>query len=210
MAQSALRGGTYSETAVRAMIAETSPTDCRAEVRSSVLVLELRLFDVQSRQGAILRMGADDTIWATRRAAQALLDCAPSSSLGWFALYLTTIRLNGFGERALAELNESYRNAPHEAWLQALRLPTVLTGIAAMPEPLRQAAQRDFDDLLQANMLNAIATLLVSHRLPPPFLDTLCGESLLKRSYIGQRMLQLNSEPRIRCLAETLRPAHLR
>jgi len=208
MAQGVLRNEIYPPATLQAMIASADPGDCRVEVASSVLIMELRLFDEAMRQPYVPR--TDDTVLATRKAAQRLLACAPSSSLGWFALYLTTIRTEGFGSRAIAELSAAYRNAPHEAWLQALRLPVMLTGYAALPDELRRSVQSDFGDLLDADMNRAVAVALTANRVPQDLVTRLCAAPVQQRAYISDELLRLDRESTIPCLVDVRRPAYLR
>jgi hypothetical protein len=70
-------------------------------------------------------------------------------SPGWLGVYWSTIRQEGFGPGAATFPGQSYRFAPHEAWIQLIRAPLALRGFGALPCALKDYAAQDFEDILR-------------------------------------------------------------
>ncbi len=213
MAQGVQLGQVYPLDEVSTVLAATSTTDCRVEVRRSALLLNMLLFDGENRgdPAAIVGKPSGSRLATARAAAEALLKCAPSESLGWLVLYLTSIRQSGFGPDAVAELSAAYRNAPHEAWLQALRLPVVLPVYHALPLPLQRMAMDDFDDLLSAGMHKAVASLIAGSPLAmkDALVARLCSSPRDQQAVVANELERLR-RPIARCLSAREVPAYLR
>lgn len=209
LAQGVQLGQVYPSRDLKLVLAETSDGDCRVEVRRSALLLNLLLFDRENRGDAATIEGEPlgARLQATRSAAKALLECAPSDGLGWLALYLTSIRQSGFGPDAVAELAATYRNAPHEAWLQTLRLPAVLAVYQALPPQLQQMAIGDFNDLLSGGMLKAVASLIAGspRAMRETLLDQVCSVSRVQQAVVNNELEKL-SQPVARCSSASSLP----
>lgn len=206
------RGQSYPTEAIRSALDwQATRHDCRVETRRSVLLLNLRLFDIQNGDASVSPAARDRALDATRQSALALLECAPSESLGWFALYGTSIRRSGFGPEAVAELRKAYLNAPHEAWLQAIRLPPVLSAYAGLPPDLKDRAMADIDDLLVGNEVFAVASLIAgSGRAGRDLLLVrLCEAPMGQRMLIANELQRMGAVIQHRCLPDLSRPLHL-
>lgn len=214
MALGLRQGGNYEPTAVRAVLAQTSATDCRVETRRSALILSMRMLDGENRaEPAVAAEGPSGRHLAgTREAALAVLACAPSDGLGWLALYLTSIRQSGFGPKAVAELRNAYRNAPHEAWLQILRLPAVLLAYPSLPPFLQEGAITDFDELLSANLHGAVAAIIMGspRSIRETLLAKLCFVPRDQQMIIARELDHGRSDIEHRCLPDLSRPAYIR
>lgn len=214
MAQSVQQGQSYDPAVLRAMLSQVSETDCRVETRRSTVILNLGLFDaVNSGRRPWTGDGqADRDLASAREAALALLRCAPSDGLGWLALYLVRIRQSGFGPAAVTEMAAAYRNAPHEAWLQTLRLPAVLSAWSALPPSLQQSAGTDFDELLAAGLNQAVATLIAGapRARQKALLERLCPLPNALRATINNDLSVLGHHIEHPCLIDSSRPIFMR
>jgi hypothetical protein len=102
---------------------------------------------------------ADTDIAGVSSLSKALIACAPSEALGWLGAYWSNIRQQGFGPHAVTLLDQSYRLAPHEAWLQLIRAPLALRSFNALPPTLQGAAAQDFEDIFRARLFPSAALL---------------------------------------------------
>ncbi|WP_199088353.1 hypothetical protein [Bosea sp. ASV33] len=211
MAQAARVGQTFEIAALQGMLAKVEPLSCAGE-RQSVLLLHLALFDRSANLAWAGGSRSDDVLAGLNEAALARLRCTPSDSLAWFALYLVSIRQDGLGPSAIARLTAAYRNAPHEAWLQMLRLPAALAAWNGLPETLRKAALNDFDDLVAADLNPAVAAVLV--KIPATrreaLLAKLCPLQRTQRAAIAYELQKLRSDLDHPCLIDESRPIFMR
>lgn len=76
-----------------------------------------------------------------------LLGCAPTESPRWLGAFWAGSRQNGLAARTVALLGQSYRLAPHEVWLQMLRVPLAFRAFEALPSALTDATAQDFNDV---------------------------------------------------------------
>jgi hypothetical protein len=212
MAQAVRLGQTFEPAALQAMLSKVVTPSCNGEERQSVLLLRLALLDRSTSAGWAGSVQSNEAMTGMREAAMERLRCTPSDSLAWFALYLVTIREEGFGPTAIAKLEAAYRNAPHEAWLQMLRLPAVLGAWNGLPETLRSAALGDFSDLVDADLSAAVAAILA--RAPTArrelLLARLCSLQRTQKAAITHEIEKLRVDVRHPCLVDESRPVFMR
>ncbi|WP_420103487.1 hypothetical protein [Bosea sp. (in: a-proteobacteria)] len=209
MAQAVRLGQTFDTETLHAMAAEEDQHICLGEEGNSKLLIEFALFDRLHLAGGRV---SDEALSGLRDAARMRLRCSPTDALAWLALYVVAIRQEGLGPSALAALRAAYRNGPHEAWLQMLRLPAVLTAWNGLPQDLRDAARTDFADLLQAGLDGAVAGVIV--RAPAArreaLLETICPLNRARKLAIAWQITNLRAHVEHRCLVDPALPVFLR
>jgi len=154
------RGEKYDPALLRAMIAANLPAAerrCISKTLRELLLLQIGVADETVRSADLQQ--ADTDIAGVNDLSKALIACAPTESLGWLGMYWSHIRQQGFGPRAVTLLEQSYRLAPHEAWLQLIRAPLALRSFDALPPALQDAAAQDFDDIFRAQLFPSAAML---------------------------------------------------
>ena len=162
-------------------------------------------------RGANLQQANTDTV-GVNSLSKALVACAPTESLGWLRMYWSNIRQEGFGPRAVTLLDQSYRLAPHEAWLQLIRAPLALRSVNALPPALKDAAAQDFEDIFRARLFPSAAMLYqgATASAQTKLLDRTCAapenERLVFLHFVSESGLQI----RHRCYPSDDRPAYMR
>ncbi|CAN7488685.1 hypothetical protein LJR220_004438 [Bradyrhizobium sp. LjRoot220] len=154
------RGERYDPALLREMIAANlaaAERQCSSKTLRELLLLQIGVASETARS-ANLRQADTDTARVSSL-SKALIACAPTESLGWLGMYWSNIRQEGFGPRAVTLLGQSYRLAPHEAWLQLIRAPLALRSFDALPPGLQEAAVQDFEDIFRARLFPSAATL---------------------------------------------------
>ena len=154
------RGEKYDPTLLQGMIAANLPAaerQCSSKTLRELLLLQIGVTDDAVRNANLQQADAD--IAGVNALSKALIACAPTESLGWLGMYWSNIRQQGFGPRAVTLLDQSYRLAPHEAWLQLIRAPLALRSFNALPATLQDAAAQDFEDIFRARLFPSAAML---------------------------------------------------
>ena len=154
------RGEKYDPALLRGMIAANlaaAERQCNSKTLRELLILQIGIADEMVRSANLQQ--ADTDIAAVNSQSKALIACSPTESLGWLGMYWSDIRQQGFGPRAVSLLEQSYRQAPHEAWLQLIRAPLALRSFNALPPALQDAAAQDFEDIFRARLYPSAATL---------------------------------------------------
>lgn len=155
------RGENYDPAMLRQIVASELPSAerfCNWKSLRNLLILQ---FGAANDTVRSVDLGqADLDIAAVNTISRALLGCAPAESIGWLGVYWSAIRQEGFGPRAAGYLAQSYRTAPHEAWIQLIRAPLALRSYDALSPELKQAAVTDFEDVFRANLFPSAALLL--------------------------------------------------
>lgn len=154
------RGERYDPALLRGMIAANlaaAERQCNSKTLRELLILQIGIADEMVRSGNLQQ--ADTDTAAVNSQSKALIACSPTESLGWLGMYWSDIRQQGFGPRAVGLLDQSYRQAPHEAWLQLIRAPLALRSFNALPPALQDAAAQDFEDIFRARLYPSAATL---------------------------------------------------
>ena len=154
------RGEKYDPALLRGMIAANLPAaqrQCNSKTLRELLLLQIGVADEAGRSANLQQ--ADTDIFGVDALSKMLIACSPTESLGWLGMYWSSIRQEGFGPRAITLLDQSYRLAPHEAWLQLIRAPLALRSFSALPPALQEAAVRDFEDIFRARLFPNAARL---------------------------------------------------
>jgi hypothetical protein len=211
LAQAVRQGEAFPRDILLRIADSAKGADCRVETRESALLLRVRL--VTSTRPVHLPDQHKDLV-DLHDEAQRLLSCSPANSLAWFALFLATTRTDGFSPYALTLLSESYKNAPHEAWIQLIRLPVLLPVVDVLPSPLAAAAMADYANILD-NGLDIFAAILISRAAPVlqlRLLDEVCRLSLPRRATLTRELTRQRPDRPIlhRCLPDPTKPRHLR
>ncbi|WP_051462764.1 hypothetical protein [Bradyrhizobium sp. URHA0013] len=163
VAERLARGETYDTDGLRQMASplpagETSLCDVKR--RRSALMIQLRVATSSIEKADLSHL--DQDVGAVANLGKELLTCSPSDGFAWLGLYWAEIRQGGVGPKAWSYLAQSYRFAPHEAWIQLIRAPMVLRVGQTIPEPLRPAAVTDFDDIFRARLYPSAALIYKS------------------------------------------------
>ena len=141
--------------------------------------------------------------------SKALIACSPTESLGWLGLYWSDIRQQGFGPRAVGFLDQSYRQAPHEAWLQLIRAPLALRSFNALPPALQDAVAQDFEDIFQARLYPSAAILYqaATAGAQAKLLDRTCAAAETERMVFFHFVTESGLQIRHRCYPAGPAPA---
>lgn len=160
VAERLTRGETYNTDGLRQMASPASADEaslCDVKRRRSALLIQLRVA-ASSIESADLS-NLDQDVGGVANLGKELLECSPSDGFAWLGLYWAEIHQGGVGPKAWSYLVQSYRFAPHEAWIQLIRAPLVLRLGQTLPEPLRPAAVTDFDDIFRARLYPSAALI---------------------------------------------------
>jgi parvulin-like peptidyl-prolyl isomerase len=205
------RGESYDPALLRRMVTENLQSAQR--LCNSKILRELLILQIGAAEGSVrdpdLRQ-ADLDIANIDQMSKALLGCAPTESIGWLGVYWSNIRQEGFGPRAASYLAQSYRSAPHEAWIQLIRAPLALRSFEALSPELQEAAMQDFDDIFHAQLFSSAAMFLRAAVAPAQakLLDRTCGypenERQIFRNFVEATAMDIHH----RCYDD--RPSYMR
>jgi hypothetical protein len=206
------RGESYDPEMLRQIVASELPSAerlCNWKSLRNLLILQFGAAN-DSVHGVDLDQ-ADFDVSAVNTISRALLGCAPEESIGWLGVYWSGIRQEGFGPRAAAYLAQSYRTAPHEAWIQLIRAPLALRSYDALSPELKQSAVTDFQDVFRADLFpSAVLLLKAATTARTALLDSTCDfpehERLVFQHYVDEAGLTI----RHRCFPADDRPAYMR
>ncbi|MBR0851326.1 hypothetical protein JQ543_26515 [Bradyrhizobium diazoefficiens] len=175
VAERLVRGETYDIEGLRQM-ASSPPAGktrlCDLKRRRSALLIQLRVAALSIERADLSHLDRD--VGDVAGLGRDLLACSPSDGFAWLALYWAEIHQGGVGPKAWSYLAQSYRFAPHEAWIQLIRAPLVLR--TAIPQELRAPAIADFDDIFRARLYPSAAVIYrsSSERMRTALLDQTC------------------------------------
>lgn len=213
MADRITRGQTYDPALLRQIVtANAAPAReaCNSRVQRQLLILQLSAAD-RSVRGPDPQI-ADADISAVDSLSRALVACAPTQSSGWLGAYWSEIRRNGFGPRASSLLDQSYRFAPHEAWLQLIRAPMALRAFEALSPALQSDALNDFEDIFRAQLFPSAAVLYRSapSAVRPRLLDRTCGATQHERQVFLHFVTEAGLPLRHRCYPANDKPPFMK
>jgi len=207
------RGESYDPVLLRRMVTENMASArrlCNSRVLRQLLVLQIGAAEASVRNADLRQADAD--IAGIAQISRTLLGCAPTESIGWLGAYWSSIRQEGFGPRAARYLGQSYRSAPHEAWIQLIRAPLALRSFDALSPELKEAALQDFDDIFRAQLFSSAAMLLKTAVVSAQarLLDRSCdfpeSDRLLFRHFVAEAGIDIHH----RCYPRDDRPAYMR
>lgn len=171
------RGETYDNEGLRRMAPPAAAGDaslCDVKRWRSALLIRLRVAGSSIENADISHLDGD--VGDVAHLGKDLLMCSPSDGFAWLGLYWAEIHQAGVGPKAWSYLAQSYRYAPHEAWIQLIRAPLVLRSGQMIPEPLRLSAVTDFDDIFRARLYPSAAVIYKSSsaQMRAALLDQTC------------------------------------
>lgn len=207
------RGESYDPALLRRMVAENLQSAqrlCNSKVLRQLLILQIGAAEGSVRDPDLRQADAD--IADIAQMSRTLLGCAPTESIGWLGAYWSNIRQEGFGPRAATYLGQSYRSAPHEAWIQLVRAPLALRSFDALSPELKESALQDFDDIFRAQLFSSAAMLvkIAVASAQARLLDRSCDfperDRLLFRHFVEETGIDIHH----RCYPRDDRPAYMR
>ena len=207
------RGENYDPALLKRLLAENlkaAQQHCNAKTLRELLLLQIAVADQSARSTDLQQ--ADIDIAAVDSVSRSLIECAPAESLGWLGMYWSSIRREGFGPKAATLLGQSYRLAPHEAWIQLIRAPLALRSYNALPPQLKDAAAQDFADIFRARLFPSAALLYKSATASAQteLLDRTCDSSESERLIFFHFVAESGLRVRHRCYPTDDRPAYMR
>ena len=205
-------GENYDAPLLRRIVAANLPSaqrSCEPRALRELLVLQLSAADMTVRGTDLTEADAD--IDAVQQMSKILLGCTPTESLGWLGAYWVGARQDGLTARTVALLDKSYRLAPHEVWLQMMRLPLAFRAFEALPSALTDAAIQDFNDVFHDRLYPSAAALYIKSpaAVRGRLLDLTCDVS--EREKLAFWYLVRNAGGKIppRCYPADGRPRYL-
>jgi hypothetical protein len=148
---------------------------CDVKGRRNALLIQLRVASSSIEKADLSHL--DQDVGDVAGLSKELLVCSPSDGFAWLGLYWAEIHSSGAGPKAWSYLAQSYRFAPHEAWIQLIRATLVLRSGPAIPDALRPSAVADFDDIFHARLYPSAAVIYKSSsaQMRTVLLDQTCG-----------------------------------
>lgn len=206
-------GESYDARLLRQIVTTNLPAaqrQCEPKALRELLVLQLSAADMTVRGTDLAQADADvDTV---QRTSRILLGCAPTKSLGWLGLFWSGSRQDGLTARTVALLGQSYRLAPHEVWLQMMRVPLTFRAFDALPPALTDAAIQDFNDVFHDRLFPSAAALYVKSPTSARsrLLDLTCDLSERERLAFWYLVRGAGGNIQHRCYPPDDRPRYLR
>jgi hypothetical protein len=207
------RGETYDPALLRKIVADnfgSARRHCNAKALRDLLIVQLGAAEGSVHALDLSHSDTDTTL--VEAISRALLSCAPTESIGWLGEYWSSIRQEGFGPRAVTYLANSYRFAPHEAWIQLIRAPLAFRSFEILPPALQEAAVQDFSDILDVQIFPSAAMLFKAAPITvqAKLLDRTCelpqGERLVFAHFVEQTGSRLHH----RCYPADDRPSFMK
>ncbi|MET4389260.1 hypothetical protein ABIB73_005029 [Bradyrhizobium sp. F1.4.3] len=205
-------GESYDAPLLRQIIAANLPAaqrQCEPKALRELLVLQLSAADMTVRGTDLAQTDAD--VDAVQRMSRILLGCAPTESLGWLGAFWAGSRQDGLTARTVAFLGQSYRLAPHEVWLQMMRVPLTFRAFDALPPTLTDAAIQDFNDVFHDRLFPSAAALYVKSPTSARsrLLDLTCDVSERERLAFWYLVRDVGGKIQHRCYPADDRPRYL-
>jgi hypothetical protein len=167
VAERLVRGETYDNDGLRRLAASGPAGEarlCDLKRRRNALLIRLRVAASSIENADLAHL--DEDVGEVAGLGRELLACSPSDGFAWLGLYWAEIHQDGVGPKAWSYLAQSYRFAPHEAWIQLIRAPLVLRSGQSIPDELRAPAVADFDDIFRARLYPSAAVIYKSSSAP--------------------------------------------
>lgn len=205
-------GENYDPPLLRQIVTANLPSaqrQCEPKALRELLVLQLSAADMTVRGTDLAQADAD--VSAVQRMSKILLACAPTESLGWLGAFWSGSRLDGLTAKTVTSLSQSYRLAPHEVWLQLMRLPLAFRAFEALPPALADAAIQDFNDVFHDRLFASAAALYVQAPAPARsrILELTCDVSELERLAFWHLVRNAGGKIQHRCYPPDDRPRYL-
>ena len=205
-------GESYDAPLLRQIVQANLPAaqrQCDPKALRELLVLQLSAADMTVRGTDLAQ--ADSDVDAVQRMSRSLLACAPTESLGYLGAFWSAVRQEGMTARTLALLGQSYRLAPHELWLQLMRLPLAFRAFQALPPELTDGAVQDFNDVFHDRLSGSAAALFVQSPASARsrLLDATCDLSERERMAFWYLVRAAGGRIQHRCYPPDDRPRYL-
>lgn len=205
LAKRVAAGENYDAQLLRHFIEANTPTprqSCNPTVLRHLLILQLSVADASTHTADIQLADADTA--ALGSISQTLLTCSPADSFAWLSQYWHETRTKGFGPAAITFIDNSFRYAPHEGWIQIVRAPMAFMAFDALTPALKRAALNDFIDIFDANLF---ATSAIFYKNAPAsvrrlLLDELCAKDEEARKIFKARLEDLDLTVRHPCFQD--------
>ena len=204
-------GENYDAPLLRQIVTANLPAarrQCEPKALRELLVLQLSAADMTVRGTDLPRADAD--VDAVQRTSRILLGCAPTESLGWLGAFWAGARQDGLTARTVALLGQSYRLAPHEVWLQMMRVPLTFRAFDALPPALTGAAIQDFNDVFHDRLFPSAAALYVKSPTSARsrLLDLTCDVSEREKMAFWNLVREAGGKIKHRCYPADDRPRY--
>jgi len=205
-------GESYDAPLLRRIVAANLPAaqhQCEPKALRELLVLQLSAADMTVRGTDLTQADAD--VDAVQRMSRILLGCAPTESLGWLGAFWASSRQDGLTARTVALLGQSYRLAPHEVWLQMMRVPLAFRAFDALPTALTDATVQDFNDVFHDRLYPSAAALYVKSPASARgrLLDLTCDVSEREKLAFWYLVRNAGGKIQHRCYPADDRPRYL-
>jgi hypothetical protein len=121
-------------------------SDCDNHAQRSLLLLELPLADTALKAGATADF--DRRVQSIEARAKRVLACTPRDPLFWLILFGLEMQHGERDRHTFDLLATSYETSPHEAWIGLRRAMVTIPMIRTVPDPLREQALAEFENLI--------------------------------------------------------------
>jgi hypothetical protein len=205
-------GESYDAPLLRQIVKANLPASqraCEPKALRELLVLQLSTADMTVRGSDLAQADAD--VDAVKHISGILMACAPTESLGWLGAFWASSRQDGLTARTVAFLEQSYRLAPHEVWLQMMRVPLAFRAFEALPPALADATIQDFNDVFHDRLFPSAAALYVKAPAPARsrLLDLTCDLSERERMAFWYLVQNAGGKIQHRCYPGDDRPRYM-
>lgn len=134
---------------------------CPVEAR---VAQALALVKLSAAEDATKRLQSDFADTAIQDASERIgcsLALAPADAFLWLSLYTLETFRNGFDQRSLSYLDQSYRVAPFEGWIALKRNKLALSVFALMQGASQQKTVSEFAGLVSSGFVDAASSNLI-------------------------------------------------
>jgi len=146
------------------MEASAVPIVQRGGLQFAEALIRLRIFEEAPGRKAPEEVDNDATVADDRLKSALALD--PASSLLWLMLYSLEIQRNGFEDKVIGYLDQSYATGPLEAWIALRRNRLALAAFADLSPVVQMKVLAEFAGLVDSNFLEDAAMNLKGAGLP--------------------------------------------
>lgn len=132
------------------------PEDRPDVMERSVLVrteafVRLRIADLTMQHGS--QEGAEHAAILATTSIRSSIVLDPCASFNWFMLYSININLDGFDQKYVKYLAESYLLGPREGWISVRRNRLALAAFSSLSEPLKEVVVLEFAAMVRSDLV---------------------------------------------------------
>jgi hypothetical protein len=128
---------------------------CDNHAQRALMLIEIPLADAALQSGTVQEVDRRARSLETR--ARQSLGCTPRDSFVWLLLFGIETGHGVLDERSFDLLAMSYETSPKEAWIAIRRIILAIPVIRVAPEPVRQRALDEFQNLIRSGFVEAPA-----------------------------------------------------